>query len=116
VSSTGAVRLYAPLPLPSLSFISNGVNYYCAEDYIAIAQSDNLGFTAGAAYVTQGPVIYMVAAGGTSISQMDITGAALTAPGNHAGIAFDAVGTFGHNLIYASSDGVWTISAVGVAT
>jgi hypothetical protein len=112
-TTTGAASLYAALPVPTT--MTNGL--FCAEAYIALAQIGNAGgFTPGAAYVTQGPVIFVVPPGGGLASAMNITGAPLTSSHGHSGIQFDTVGSFGSNLIYTSEDGVWTVTAGGFAT
>jgi len=117
-TGTGFPSLYAALPVPSVLPVSiGGVNYYCAEPYLALAATSNLGgFTAGAAYVTQGANIYVVPPGGGLATPLTINGTALTAVQGHSGIGFDTVGSFSGDLIFASSDGVWTITSTGFAS
>jgi hypothetical protein len=117
-TTTGIPSLYAALPIPSVPAVPiGGVNYYCAEPYLALAATGNHGgFTPGAAYVTQGANIYVVPPGGGSATLLTITGTPLTATEGHSGISFDTEGAFGYHLIFASSDGVWTVTAAGFAT
>lgn len=108
-TTTGVPTLYAALPELAA----------CTEDYLALSTGSG-GFTAGATYVTQGATIYVVPPfvppGPGSATPLTITGDALTAPFGHSGIGFDTVGTFGFELIFTSSDGVWLISSAGVST
>jgi hypothetical protein len=85
--------------------------------YMTLAAAGNLGgFTAGAAYVTQGANIYVVPPGGGSSTLLTISGTPLAATQGHSGIQFDTQGAFGYNLIFTSSEGVWTVTSAGVAT
>jgi hypothetical protein len=104
-TTTGVASLYSAIP-------ETGV---CTENYLALSTGSG-GFTAGAAYVTDGGTIYVVPPGGGVATALTITGDALSGPGGHSGIGFDTVGTFGNRLIFTSSDGVWAITAAGVST
>jgi len=125
VNSSGtAYSVFATLPTTHVSAPS-------CESYIAISQGLG-GFPAGEVYVTQGNVIYKIAStGGTPTVFATIHGlneAALLSAGFHSGITFDAVGTFGYNMIVTVVDEttvgdtstlvthVYTISASGSVT
>src|SRR5947207_3228552 len=73
-TTTGIPFLYAPLP----ELGAGG----CLENYLAISTGAG-GFTAGATYVTQANLIYVVPPGGGSATAMTITGSPLTATDGH---------------------------------
>ena len=106
--ASAAVSLYSAIP-------ETGT---CIENAITLASNSNssAGFVPGTAYVTSSASIYAVPPGGGTATKVTITGAALTDSSNHSAITFDNVGTFGFNLLYSSSDGVWEIKSTGAAT
>lgn len=116
--SSASVSAFATLPP------QGSPGNVCFEDYIAIVPTVPNpqsvagfptpffnGFTSNDVYVTQGANITKISFDGSTVS------AFATLPscaGSGNGITFDHVGTFGHNMIVACSDGpVWLVNGSG---
>ncbi len=102
IDSAGNVSLFATL-FP---------RFGCFEEYIAISPGLG-GFAPNDVYVTQGPTIVRVPAGGGPPA---VFATIPSLPLSHNGITFDKVGTFGNEIIIAGggSGQVWRVNSSGV--
>lgn len=110
VSTTGVATAYADLSAAPLNLPCNS-----DEEYLAVSPFTFGTVPAGTLFVTDGPSIYTVSAGGCGNSSTCVTLFASlpnipTEPtgGSHTGISFDNIGSFGGDLIAVAENNAGT--------
>ena len=99
---------------------------FTIEPYVAVAPGTATSkFPGGEVYITQGPNVYEMPAGGGAVSPFTTVPGMFTGvyrpccnvPEYASGITFDTVGTYTHDMILTSPNGtVWKVTATGTAT
>jgi Tol biopolymer transport system component len=102
VASSGATSTFATLPPTGNAPV---------ERYLAVSPGLG-GFSAGYVYVTVGPNIYKITPDGSTVTLfVNIP----SLPNGETSITFDAVGTFGYNMILTDRRGpVYSVNSAGV--
>lgn len=130
---------YAIPPFHKTAFCAAHPTFTCAfttfrvEPYIAVAPGTaTSAFPGGEVYITQGPNVYEMAAGGGALTLFATVPGLFTGvhrnpalsggqkvfrPEYATGITFDTVGTYTHDMILTATNGTaWKVAATGTAT